>query len=105
MKGIVKFEEIHRFDVVTDVVVAGYGGAGGCAALEARRAGSEVLVLERASGAGGSTMMSACEMYLEVAAARGCRPNSASRIPPKISTTISRPASRAMWTRRVCAAS
>lgn len=64
MKGIVKFEEVRRFDVVTDVIVAGYGGAGGCAALEARRAGSEVMVLERAGGAGGSTMMSACEMYL-----------------------------------------
>src|SRR5882672_4273855 len=64
MKGIVKFEEVQRFDAVTDVVVAGYGGAGGCAALEARRAGSDVMALERSSGPGGSTMMSACEMYL-----------------------------------------
>jgi succinate dehydrogenase/fumarate reductase flavoprotein subunit len=64
MRRIVKFEDVRRFDVVTDVVIAGYGGAGGCAALEARRAGSEVIVLERSSGPGGSTMMSACEMYL-----------------------------------------
>jgi len=55
---------VAKFDLITDVVVAGYGGAGGCAALEARRAGSEVLLLERSSGPGGSTMMSACEMFL-----------------------------------------
>src|SRR5882757_2130162 len=64
MQRIVKLDDIKQFDLSTDVVVAGYGGAGGCSALEARRAGSEVLILERASGAGGSTMMSACEMYL-----------------------------------------
>ncbi|MDB5986878.1 MAG: putative oxidoreductase [Nevskia sp.] len=64
MQRIVKLDDIKQFDLTTDVIVAGYGGAGGCSALEARRAGSEVLILERASGAGGSTMMSACEMYL-----------------------------------------
>jgi succinate dehydrogenase/fumarate reductase flavoprotein subunit len=48
----------------TDVLVCGYGGAGASAALEARRAGASVLVLERASGGGGSTAMSSCEMYL-----------------------------------------
>jgi 3-oxo-5alpha-steroid 4-dehydrogenase len=64
MKRIVKFETVEKFDLSADVVVCGYGGAGGCAALEARRAGADVLVLERASGAGGSTMMSACEMFL-----------------------------------------
>lgn len=64
MKRIVRFEDAPRFDLAADVVVCGYGGAGGCAALEARRAGTDVLLLERASGAGGSTMMSACEMFL-----------------------------------------
>jgi succinate dehydrogenase/fumarate reductase flavoprotein subunit len=64
MQRIVKFEDVQQFDIVTDVVVAGFGGAGASAALEARRAGSKVLVLERSSGGGGSTMMSACEMYL-----------------------------------------
>lgn len=64
MKRIVKFETVGKFDLSADVVVCGYGGAGGCAALEARRAGSDVLLLERSSGAGGSTMMSACEMFL-----------------------------------------
>ncbi len=64
MQRIVSFESITEFDLSTDVVVAGFGGAGASAALEARRAGAEVIVLERASGGGGSTMMSACEMYL-----------------------------------------
>jgi len=64
MQRIVKFESITQFDLHTDVTVVGFGGAGASAALEARRAGSEVTVLERSSGGGGSTMMSACEMYL-----------------------------------------
>lgn len=64
MQRIVKFEDVQHFDITTDVVVAGFGGAGASAALEARRTGSDVLVLERSSGGGGSTMMSACEMYL-----------------------------------------
>jgi len=64
VKRVIRYEDVAKFDLVTDVVVAGYGGAGGCAALEARRAGSEVLLLERSSGPGGSTMMSACEMFL-----------------------------------------
>ena len=32
----------------TDVVIVGLGGAGACAALEAREAGAEVIALERA---------------------------------------------------------
>jgi 3-oxo-5alpha-steroid 4-dehydrogenase len=59
-----RFEDISSFDLVTDVLIAGYGGAGPCAATEARRAGSEVLILEWSSGPGGSTALSACEMYL-----------------------------------------
>jgi ribulose 1,5-bisphosphate synthetase/thiazole synthase len=47
-----------------DVVICGYGGAGGCAALEASRNGAKVLILERASDGGGSTALSSCEMYL-----------------------------------------
>lgn len=64
MDRIYPAEELRRFDLSTDVLVAGFGGAGASAALEARRSAAEVIVLERASGGGGSTMMSACEMYL-----------------------------------------
>jgi len=59
-----RYEEVADFYLRTDVVVCGYGGAGAAAALEARGAGADVLVLERASGGGGSTQMSSCEMYL-----------------------------------------
>jgi len=47
-----------------DVVIVGYGCAGVCAAIEARRAGAEVLVLERASGGGGVTAMAAGHVYM-----------------------------------------
>ncbi len=47
-----------------DVVIVGYGGAGVCAALEAARAGADVLALERAGGGGGTTAMSTAHMYM-----------------------------------------
>jgi len=47
-----------------DVVVVGYGGAGVCAALEAARAGADVLALERAGGGGGTTAMSTTHIYM-----------------------------------------
>lgn len=61
---IIPLVSVSGFDTETDVIVAGFGGAGASAALEARRAGADVIVLEQASGGGGSTQMSACEMYL-----------------------------------------
>ncbi|WP_232679996.1 FAD-binding protein [Nocardioides sp. R-C-SC26] len=47
-----------------DVVVVGFGIAGGCAALEAVRAGARVLVLERAAVHGGTSAMSGGHFYL-----------------------------------------
>jgi 3-oxo-5alpha-steroid 4-dehydrogenase len=47
-----------------DVAVIGFGIAGGCAALEAARAGARVLLLERAAVAGGTTSMSGGHFYL-----------------------------------------
>lgn len=47
-----------------DVVVVGFGMAGGCAALEAARAGARVLVLERAAVHGGTSSMSGGHFYL-----------------------------------------
>ncbi|MEV4313865.1 FAD-binding protein [Actinocrispum sp. NPDC049592] len=47
-----------------DVVVVGFGIAGGCAALEAARAGARVLVLERAAVPGGTTCMAGGHFYL-----------------------------------------
>ncbi|HEX5089593.1 MAG TPA: FAD-binding protein [Nocardioides sp.] len=47
-----------------DVVVVGFGIAGGCAALEAARAGARVLILERAAVHGGTSSMSGGHFYL-----------------------------------------
>jgi 3-oxo-5alpha-steroid 4-dehydrogenase len=51
-------------DAVADVLVVGFGCAGACAAYEAAVAGADVLVLERASGAGGTSALSGGELYL-----------------------------------------
>ena len=48
----------------TDVVVVGFGIAGGCAALEAARAGARVVLLERAATYGGTSAMSGGHFYL-----------------------------------------
>jgi succinate dehydrogenase/fumarate reductase flavoprotein subunit len=47
-----------------DVVVAGFGIAGGCAAVEAAAAGASVLMLERAAAAGGTSAMAGGHFYL-----------------------------------------
>lgn len=64
MRFIERYEDVRGFDLETEIAIVGFGGSGGCAALEARRAGREVMLFERSSGAGGSTALSACEMYL-----------------------------------------
>ncbi len=47
-----------------DVLVIGFGIAGGCAALEAARAGARVLLLERAGVHGGTSCMAGGHFYL-----------------------------------------
>jgi 3-oxo-5alpha-steroid 4-dehydrogenase len=51
------------FDTVADVIVAGMGVAGACAAIEAKEAGADVLVIERTSGGGGSSAMAGGYVY------------------------------------------
>ena len=51
-------------DAYADVVVVGFGIAGGCAAVEAAAAGASVLVLERAAVAGGTTALAGGHFYL-----------------------------------------
>ena len=51
-------------DETCDVLVVGFGCAGASAAYEAATAGADVLVLERASGHGGSSALSGGEVYL-----------------------------------------
>ncbi|SEH78822.1 Succinate dehydrogenase/fumarate reductase, flavoprotein subunit [Mycolicibacterium rutilum] len=47
-----------------DVVVIGFGIAGGCAAVSAAAAGARVLVLEKAAAIGGTTAMAGGHFYL-----------------------------------------
>lgn len=54
---------ISKWSGEFDVVVVGFGIAGGAAAIEARRAGAEVLILERASRGGGATAESEGTIY------------------------------------------
>jgi 3-oxo-5alpha-steroid 4-dehydrogenase len=54
---------IKSWDMATDILVAGSGAAGASAAIEAKRAGAEVLMLEALSQLGGSSSMSAGVVY------------------------------------------
>lgn len=47
-----------KWDYETDTVIVGYGGAGAAAAIEAHDNGAAVLIIEKASVAGGSTAIS-----------------------------------------------
>lgn len=56
--------QVAQWEDTADVLIVGYGIAGACAALEAKRAGADVLVLERASGGGGASAISSGIFYL-----------------------------------------
>ena len=55
---------VPRWDLEADVVVVGFGCSGACAAIAACETGADVLVLERASGGGGTSAMSGGLIYL-----------------------------------------
>ena len=57
-------DDVPRWEREVDVIVVGLGAAGACAAIEARRAGAQVLVLERAGGGGGTSALSTGQLYL-----------------------------------------
>jgi 3-oxo-5alpha-steroid 4-dehydrogenase len=54
----------QTWDRETDVVVVGLGGAGAATAIEAARAGAEVIVLERTPVGGGSTVLCGGLLYM-----------------------------------------
>ena len=56
--------DVESWDIETDVVVIGFGGAGGCAAIAAADAGADVTLFELASASGGSTALSSAEIYM-----------------------------------------
>ncbi|NMF96392.1 FAD-binding protein [Aromatoleum toluolicum] len=61
---VIESANVLHWEDKADVIVVGYGIAGACAALEAKRAGADVLVVERASGGGGASAMSSGIFYL-----------------------------------------
>jgi succinate dehydrogenase/fumarate reductase flavoprotein subunit len=63
-RRIVRTADVARWDEEVDVLVVGLGAAGASAALEAAAAGAQTLVLERASGGGGTSAMSGGVLYL-----------------------------------------
>jgi len=62
--GLRALAEIARIDEEADVVVVGLGCAGAAAAIEAAGAGARTVVLERASGGGGTSGLSGGVLYL-----------------------------------------
>ncbi len=61
---VVPADRVPSWDDEADLVIVGLGASGACAAIEARQAGADVLVLERASGGGGVTAMAAGHLYM-----------------------------------------
>ncbi len=55
---------VSQWHMDTDVAIVGFGGAGGCAAIEAADAGASVSLFELASASGGSTALSSAEIYM-----------------------------------------
>ncbi|WP_347221863.1 FAD-binding protein [Mycolicibacterium poriferae] len=60
----VSVADVDDWSDETDVVVLGFGIAGGCAAVSAAAAGAQVLVLEKGADAGGTTSMAGGHFYL-----------------------------------------
>lgn len=56
--------EVETWSDEVDVVVVGFGVAGGSAALEAARSGASVILLERAATYGGTSAMAGGHFYL-----------------------------------------
>jgi succinate dehydrogenase/fumarate reductase flavoprotein subunit len=61
---IVAAADVSSWSDDVDVVVIGFGIAGGCAAVSAAAAGAKVLVLEKAAAAGGTSAMAGGHFYL-----------------------------------------
>ena len=64
LPALVRFDDVQKWTDETDVVVIGFGIAGGCAALEAARGGARVVLLERAAEYGGTSAMAGGHFYL-----------------------------------------
>ena len=61
--GALPAASVRSWDISTDVLIAGSGAAGASAAIEARKEGADVLVIESLPRFGGSSAMSAGVVY------------------------------------------
>jgi succinate dehydrogenase/fumarate reductase flavoprotein subunit len=61
---IIRSDDVREWHETVDVIVVGFGIAGASAALEAAGLAADVLVVERASGAGGASALSSGIFYL-----------------------------------------
>lgn len=59
-----RLSDVETWHHETDVAVVGFGGAGGCAAIEAADQGARVTIFEVAAASGGSTALSSAEIYM-----------------------------------------
>lgn len=62
--AVLRAADVSTWRQATDVLIVGYGAAGASAAVAAREAGAEVTILERASGAGGTSGIAGGHLYL-----------------------------------------
>jgi succinate dehydrogenase/fumarate reductase flavoprotein subunit len=62
--GVIRERDVAHWHAEADLVVVGLGLGGVCAALEAARAGADVVALERASAGGGTSANSGGLIYL-----------------------------------------
>src|SRR5258705_7787829 len=87
-----------------DVVVVGFGIAGGSAALEAARADVRVLLLERAAVHGGTTCMAGGHFYLGGGTAVQQATGHGTATSPRTRVTASSTSNRPSKTRTCCCA-
>ncbi|MCF0254345.1 MAG: FAD-binding protein [Duodenibacillus sp.] len=59
-----KFQGPAKWDIETDVVILGYGGAGACSAITAHDAGAKVMIFEKCAQGGGNTAVSSGGMFI-----------------------------------------
>ncbi len=62
--ALLRLSDVPAWHDGADIIVVGFGIAGASAAIEARAAGADVLVLERGSGVSGTTTNAAGHFYL-----------------------------------------
>lgn len=60
----IPFKKVKKWDYTTDVLVVGYGAAGGNAAMAAHDAGCKVILIEKMDIAGGNSGVCAGAMLL-----------------------------------------